>query len=445
MSDLSGGVWVRALGLEERLVAAYNTAGNMTIAHALWLSSNTPLTHSILSNALWALYRAVPSLQLCVRTNPKTNNLWFYRPETTTAFLDLQEVRDRRFSDVYRQVLHRAYSLHRAPVWCVRYLNLQHNIDDSYPHPPEDHPLDYYSCTEEDGNNQEKRGNCNQFDLVSKDNNSTSSRHLPPVFPGGNILPSSDGVILDSRKMDVVCNHESKGVEADHKYIVIFGFSHVITDGVSNMRISHHLLQFLKKEVQIAAGREKEESRDSEKDAVEELGVFTSPVAEEQAMERKERDAEFASIACSGPLPGPALYMTLYPPHTTDPAAASTETIFLPGLTEAQTSTLRRQCRIHGVTVHAAFTAAASLAMLQLLGRASKGYKERVEALESLVTVHDINLRRYWLPPIKDAMGLHAAICEISLPTPVREAFFYCVLSYIVCVCVYSPICGCRG
>nr|XP_053647248.1 uncharacterized protein LOC128698847 [Cherax quadricarinatus] len=149
MSDLSGGVWVRALGLEERLVAAYNTAGNMTIAHALWLSSNTPLTHSILSNALWALY------------------------------------------------------------------------------------------------------------------------------------------------------------------------SHVITDGVSNMRISHHLLQFLKKEVQIAAGREKEESRDSEKDAVEELGVFTSPVAEEQAMERKERDAEFASIACSGPLPGPALYMTLYPPHTT--------------------------------------------------------------------------------------------------------------------------------
>ncbi|KAG7174940.1 hypothetical protein Hamer_G015139 [Homarus americanus] len=338
-SPSDGCCWVRPLGLEETLMEAYHSINNMTISHALWLSSTTPLTHSTFSNSLWDLYRSLPNLRHCVRTHPETSSPWYHKMDTITRdLLDLQEVRGQRFSQVYQRVMHTQYPLHHGPLWCVRYLDLQHNIDDSYMDPSDDTPLEYSSphAVEDDGEGH------------SPKNKPSSDRED---------ITTSVGDVDDS----MIVGAKTSCVKELHRYIVIFGFCHLITDGVSNMRITHHFLHLLNQELMGVARK------------VVELGVFKSPVAEEQGLNRRKSDP---------------------------------------------TQALRNKCRTEGVSFHAAFTSAAVIAMVQLLHDAPC-QDSRVKDLDRMSTLHDVNCRRYWPQPHQDVLGVHAAILQLSFPTPV--------------------------
>lgn len=76
------------------------------------------------------------------------------------------------------------------------------------------------------------------------------------------------------------------------------------------------------------------------------------------------------------------------------------------------TSRFLNKCRAEGVTVHAAFTALANVALLDIV-------REKGILIDDCIMTssHVVNNRRYWRDPIPDAMGCHVCFPLLDLQT----------------------------
>lgn len=189
-----------------------------------------------------------------------------------------------------------------------------------------------------------------------------------------------------------------------HKYVCIFGFHHNSSDGTSNMKFCKVFLKVLNDLVQGKAVDMKEEGRfavplqDALGDQIHTVWFFIHVFFRRL----------YTAILTFGI--SVRNFTRLYKMPASNKAATH---ILQHELDEITTKKLMSRCKMEGVTLNSAFTAAANLSMYKMmLNRDEKLDKTYMWSQQA------INMRRYWPQELQpNTLGCHISLLDISFPT----------------------------
>ncbi|XP_068213533.1 uncharacterized protein [Palaemon carinicauda] len=189
-----------------------------------------------------------------------------------------------------------------------------------------------------------------------------------------------------------------------HKYVCIFGFHHNASDGTSNMKFCKVFLKVLN---DLAMGKEidmKEEGtfavplQDALGDQIHTLWFFMNVFFKRL----------FTAILTFGI--SVRNFTSLFKMPAAIPAATH---ILQHEFDEVTTKKLISRCKMEGVTLNSAFTAAANLSMYEMMISRNEDLDET-----SLCSQQAINMRRYWPQELQpNTLGCHISLIDISFPT----------------------------
>ncbi|XP_071550677.1 LOW QUALITY PROTEIN: uncharacterized protein [Panulirus ornatus] len=205
-------------------------------------------------------------------------------------------------------------------------------------------------------------------------------------------LRPSEECVLDS-------NHNLK-----YKYVCIFGFHHNISDGSTNMKFCQVFLRVLN---DLVEGKTVDMS---------EAGTFAEPRQDRLGDEMASVWflvgvflRRFYTIILS--LGKPVWNFTT---HFKMPAQTEAATHVLENeLDENTTYKLLRRCKMEGVTLNSAFTAAANLALFNMILAKNSNLQQT-----ELCSQQAINMRRYWPENFRqNTFGCHISLLDVTFPT----------------------------
>ncbi|XP_071550675.1 uncharacterized protein [Panulirus ornatus] len=190
-----------------------------------------------------------------------------------------------------------------------------------------------------------------------------------------------------------------------YRYVCIFGFHHNMSDGTTNMKFCKVFVQVLNDLL-----------RGKEVDMEEEEGIFARPLHDLEA----DAASSQWSLLCTflyrfykGVLSYGAYirnFTRLFPLPAHITAATR---VLHHELDETTSRKLYLRCKMEGVTLNSAFTAAANLALYQMM--ASK--KESLDKT-SINCAQAVNMRRYWPKELQpNTFGCHISTLDVSFPT----------------------------
>ena len=212
------------------------------------------------------------------------------------------------------------------------------------------------------------------------------------------------------------CDDNHNKNKDNYTYVCFFGFHHSVSDGTTNMAFCRVFLQVL---------------NDLLKDFtvdVSEVGRFATPLHDTQADNAISRFRLICLLIrrfSQGVLAW-GFYVRNFTRIIPMPKATPAATHFLyHKLDEDTTLRLSLRCKMEGVTVNSAFTAAANLALYQLLvSRKPSLGALRINCLQA------VNMRRYWPQQLQcDAHGCHISMMNLCFVTDGRhldEFWQYC-------------------
>lgn len=212
------------------------------------------------------------------------------------------------------------------------------------------------------------------------------------------------------------CDENYNKDKNQYKYVCFFGFHHSLSDGTTNMtfcRVFLEVLNDLLKNIPVDVG---------------EIGRFAVPLQDSQCEGASSKlwlrsvlvRRFFKAILAWG------FYVRNFTRLFPMPAmkSASTRTLYHE-LDQDTTLKLALRCKMEGVTVNSAFTAAANLALYQMIisRQASMG-TTHINCLQA------VNMRRYWPRQLQcDAHGCHISLIDACFLTDRRhldEFWEYC-------------------
>ncbi|XP_064102200.1 uncharacterized protein LOC135212586 [Macrobrachium nipponense] len=203
-------------------------------------------------------------------------------------------------------------------------------------------------------------------------------------------------------------NEDCEDVEVEHKYVCIFGFHHNASDGTSNMKFCNVFLKVLN---DLSMGKEVD---------MKEEGTFAMPL--QDALGDQIHTLWFFLCVFFKRLYTAILTFGVSVRNFTSrykmPASNAAATHILQHeLDEVTTKKLISRCKMEGVTLNSAFTAAANLSMYEMM-------ISRDEELDEtyLWSQQAINMRRYWPQELQpNTLGCHISLLDISFPTKRRD------------------------
>lgn len=216
-----------------------------------------------------------------------------------------------------------------------------------------------------------------------------------------------EGPLWFVRFMTVTPDGEStrdKNHNLNYKYVCFFGFHHNVSDGTSNMKFCKVFLQVLNDLLQ-----------GKDVDMCEE-GIPCAPehdIIADMYSSRWSLFCIFLHRFYKGILSYGA-YIKNFTRFYPMPAHTSAATRVLHYQLDENTSTkLYLRCKMENVTLNSAFTAAANLALLQMMAA-----KQGTLATTNIHSVHAVNMRRYWQKQQKkDSLGCHISMLDVSFST----------------------------
>lgn len=191
-------------------------------------------------------------------------------------------------------------------------------------------------------------------------------------------------------------NHNNK-----YKYVCIFGFHHNVSDGTTNMLFCRVFLEVLNDLLQ---GNPVD---------LTEAGTFVAPLHDKMADATSSQWTLFCMFLRR-------FYRAVisYGAHVSNftqvfrmPAEVGAGTrIVHHQLDEANSHRLYLRCKMEGVTINSIFTAAANLALYQLMA-----VRRPDLAATRINCVHAVNMRRYWPRALKPAsLGCHISMLDVG-------------------------------
>lgn len=194
-------------------------------------------------------------------------------------------------------------------------------------------------------------------------------------------------------------NHNVK-----YKYVCIFGFHHNVSDGSTNMKFCQVFLSVLN---DLAAGRTVD---------LRQEGVFPAPLQDRLGEEAGSRLfylgiflRRLYTIVLTFGIPVWNFITVYRMPRNRE---AATHLLQLE-LNEVTTSRLLRRCKMEGVTLNSAFTAAANLALYSMVMAKNPNLGQA-----NMCSQQVINMRRYWPEELRpNTLGCHISLLDLSFPT----------------------------
>ncbi|XP_045615149.1 uncharacterized protein [Procambarus clarkii] len=194
-------------------------------------------------------------------------------------------------------------------------------------------------------------------------------------------------------------NHNLK-----YKYVCIFGFHHNISDGSTNMKFCQVFLKVLNALVE---GKHVNLCQE---------GTFSVPVHDE--LGKKISSIwfvagiflqRFYTVVLTWGLP-----LWNFTHYYRMPIKREAATHVLQNeLDEITTSKLLSRCKMEGVTLNSAFTAAANIALYKMILAKNSSIEE-----ENICSQQAINMRRYWPKSLREnAFGCHISLLDLKFPT----------------------------
>lgn len=189
-----------------------------------------------------------------------------------------------------------------------------------------------------------------------------------------------------------------------HKYILIFGFHHNFSDGTTNMNFCNVFINLLNDVLQSKAISTKE------------VGRFAFPIHDDLANSTLSYTylLNLFAVRVYKGLIAYCEYVKNFLKHYPMPNDQDACTRVLQSeLDEISTERLLKRCKMEGVTLNSAFTAAANIGMLRMiLQRDGSVSDTRFDSQQA------INMRRYWpQEKRKNAYGCHISMVDIQIPT----------------------------
>lgn len=204
----------------------------------------------------------------------------------------------------------------------------------------------------------------------------------------------------------------------DHTSHIFFGFHHGLQDGISNTKIISWFNALLNDVI-------------SGLPIIDEvqLGNFASYEQTDRLIQEKKEIID-ANPKLKGEMLGAinlknsemSLLRKAFPvPKDTETKGKALHLKHI--LNKTSTDRFFKKCRAEGVTIHAAFTALADMALIDLLKEAGI-----VQENYTMDSGHVVNVRRYWKDGVEDSLGAHTnfplLFLEMKTPQNVRENFW---------------------
>ena len=192
------------------------------------------------------------------------------------------------------------------------------------------------------------------------------------------------------------------------KYVCIFGFHHNVSDGTTNMNFCNIFLKMLN---DVILGNKLD---------LKEEGRFAYPLHDDMAAQIRSRvyDVNLFLYRVYKGLIVYCEYVRNFIRHYAMPTSneGCTQVIYHE-LDEITTERLLKRCKMEGVTLNTAFTAAANIGMYRMiLQRDSSVQKTQFDNQQA------VNMRRYWpKDKRKNAYGCHISMLDISVPTEISD------------------------
>lgn len=205
-------------------------------------------------------------------------------------------------------------------------------------------------------------------------------------------LDPDQGCVVDT-------NHNLK-----YKYVCIFGFHHNVSDGSTNMKFCQVFLKVLNALVQ---GKDVSLCQE---------GTFSVPLQDEFGDQLTSiwfvigmfLKRLFTVVLTLGL---PLWNYTTY--YKMPRERASATHVVQNDLDETTTHKLLRRCKMEGVTLNSAFTAAANLALYKMI----LAKNSNIDAT-NMYSQQAINMRRYWPKPLREnSFGCHISLLDLKFPT----------------------------
>ena len=206
---------------------------------------------------------------------------------------------------------------------------------------------------------------------------------------------------------------EGKNQERDtnfnlkYRYVCILGFHHNVSDGTTNMKFCKVFLSVLNNLLQGKGIDYRQE------------GIFALPLHDKLAEEctsnlflfRLFLKRFYKGILSYG------AYIRNFTWHYPMPASSDARThVMHQELDEVTTSKLLKRCKMEGVTLNSAFTAAANLGLYKMILRKHKLVKTHFDSVQA------VNMRRYWPQDSrKDTLGCHISMLDMTVPTELED------------------------
>jgi len=86
--------WLRPCTANEEACAGYVAEGSYVIVYCARLATREALTEGVMRGALWALYRKVPTLRVCLKKNAKDGKMWIKNVEEDAIDFEVLEDAD---------------------------------------------------------------------------------------------------------------------------------------------------------------------------------------------------------------------------------------------------------------------------------------------------------------------------------------------------------------
>ncbi|CAL4179421.1 unnamed protein product, partial [Meganyctiphanes norvegica] len=205
-----------------------------------------------------------------------------------------------------------------------------------------------------------------------------------------------------------------------HKYVVLFGWHHSLTDGTSNMVICKHFLHLLNS---VLGGEVIDDNI--------QLGYIADheETNELVAMQKRELKDDPESLKSKLNViynigKEPSLFLKAYPP----PKGVEPETLYLLyDLGRDYSKLFFDRCKTEGVTVHTAFCGIVNAAIVELMQEAGIGSDSF-----DIDARHAINHRPFWKNKTSDSLGCHIGGMHFVMNTPknVRETLWTYIKEY---------------
>ncbi|XP_042868206.1 uncharacterized protein LOC122250700 [Penaeus japonicus] len=205
-------------------------------------------------------------------------------------------------------------------------------------------------------------------------------------------LQGEDECVIDN-------NHNLK-----YKYVCLFGFHHNVSDGTTNMKFCKVFLQVVN---DLLAGREVDMRQE---------GVFATPLHDQIADDASSQWYLFTIFLkrfYKGILSYGAYVRNFTHIYRMPAENIASTRVLHHELDEFTTRNLLRRCKMEGVTLNSAFTAAANLTLYRMM--ADKNHSLDATTVSSLQA---INMRRYWPKDAQpNTFGCHISMLDVGFAT----------------------------